>query len=315
MSISKETKVGVFAGIAITILVLGYNFLKGKDLFTTTNKYFAIYKNIDGLIVSNPVLVNGYRVGQVTDVEMDKNTLLLTVTVRIPEHIKIPVGSQLKITNSDLIGSKAMDIVFSQNSEYAKSGDTLVAIQDPGLAQAISGVLTPLTTRVNSILGGLDTAINQSDITGAIDNASLALHSFKETADKLNVILAGKDVQIKAILDNLQSTSADIKGISPKIDKMVNDLSKTTADLAKVDMAAMLTKINALVAELNTVSHSLNQKEGTLGLLINDKETHIKLNNAIQQFKALMEDIEKYPRRYTGFTERQRKKGDEAKSE
>lgn len=204
MKISKETKVGILVAIAITILAVGYNFMKGKDVFTTTNEYFGVYNQIEGLFKSNPVLINGYKVGSVSSVEMNKETLELTVGIAISEDIKIPKNSIMKIVNNDMIGSKAIEIIFGDSKEIAQNGDFFTSEQDKGIAQAVSGVLSPLSERVNSVLGSMDTAISGVDIQGTLIDASKALRSFKETADKLNKLLDGKEEKINGILSNIE---------------------------------------------------------------------------------------------------------------
>ena len=70
MKISNETKVGILAAVAITILILGYNFLKGNDVFSDDKEFYAVYERVDGLLVSNPVLVNGFQIGRVSQLTL-----------------------------------------------------------------------------------------------------------------------------------------------------------------------------------------------------------------------------------------------------
>jgi phospholipid/cholesterol/gamma-HCH transport system substrate-binding protein len=315
MAISKESKVGILAAFAITVLVIGYNFMRGEDLFSNTNEYFGKYEKIEGLFKSNPVLINGYKVGSVSSVNMNTATLELTVGIYVSEEIEIPRNSIMKIVNNDMIGSKAVEIIFGDAAELAVDGDFFIAEQDQGIAQAVSGVLEPLTKSVSSVLGNIDTAIAGADLESTLKDASLALRSFKETADKLNNLLNGKDVQISAILDNVQSTTEGLNGLSPKIDRILNDIDSTSKELSAIEFEALAIQVKSLAGELEKTTSAINGKEGTLGMLVNDKELYTKLDGTVVKLKALLADIEKYPRRYTGITERQRKKGDEAKEE
>ena len=315
MAISKESKVGILAAFAIAVLIIGYNFMRGEDLFSNTNEYFGKYEKIEGLFKSNPVLINGYKVGSVSSVNMDNATLELTVGIYVSEEIKIPKNSIMKIVNNDMIGSKAVEIIFGDAKELAVNGDFFIAEQDQGIAQAVSGVLEPLTKSVSSVLGNIDTAIAGADLESTLKDASLALRSFKETADKLNNLLNGKDVQISAILDNVQSTTEGLNGLSPKIDGILNEIDATSKELSAIEFEALAIQVKSLAGELEKTTTAINSKEGTLGMLVNDKELYTKLDGTVVKLKALLEDIEKYPRRYTGITERQRKKGDEAKEE
>ncbi len=315
MGISKETKVGVLAAISITILVIGYNFLRGENVFTSTNAYYGKYEKIEGLFASNPVLIHGYKVGSVSSVEVDYKTLELTVGIKLPEEIKIPKNSTMKIVNNDMIGSKAIEIIFGDSKEFAKDGDFLNATQDQGIAQAVSDVLNPLTKSVSSVLGNIDTAIAGADLETTLKDASIALRSFKETADKLNKLLDGKGAQIDKILANVEQTTSGLKGLSPKIDGILTDIDKTSTELSEIEFKALAAQVKSLTAELEKTTTSINGKESTLGMLVNDKEMYNKIDDTVIKLKKLLEDIEKYPRRYTGVTERQRKKGDEAKAE
>ncbi len=313
MKIAKEVKVGVLATIAIAMFVFGYNYLKGQNIFTSTNKYYGVYKSIDNLLESNPVVVNGYKVGHVSNISMNNATLELTVEITVRESIKVPYNSKMRIINSDMIGSKAIELVFGDTSALATDGTFLLTEQDAGFAQAISSVLTPLTKRVNSVLGEIDTAVSGADLETTLTDASLALRAFKETADKLNALLDGKDQQITGILNNVESTTSDLRGLAPKIDSIASQLEKTSADLAQIKFNETVNEINALVSELNKTTAAINSAEGTLGKLVNEDELYVKLNETIAQLKSLLEDIEKYPSRYTGITKGQRKRADKAK--
>jgi phospholipid/cholesterol/gamma-HCH transport system substrate-binding protein len=314
MAISKELKVGVLADAAISILAFGYNFMKGQDLFTSTNEYFGKYDRIEGLFKSNPVLISGYTVGSVTSIDMNRETLELTVGITVGNDIKIPKNSIMKIVNNDMIGSKAIELIFGDDTTaYARTGDYLIAKQDQGIAQAVSGVLEPLTKSINSVLGNIDTAIAGADLAGTLKDASLALKSFKETADKLNNLLNGKDAEIEAILSNVKVTTEGLTGLSPQIDEILSEIKGTSSRLSAIEFEALSTQVKSLAGELEKTAAAINGKEGTLGMLVNDKKIYNDLDGTIAKLKTLLEDIEKYPRRYTGVTEHQRKKGDKAK--
>ena len=313
MKISKESKVGVLVAIAIAILAIGYNFMKGEDIFTSSNEYYGKYKKIEGLFKSNPVLINGYKVGSVSSVQMSNETLELTVGVIVSEDIKIPKNSIMKIVNNDMIGSKAVEIIYGDSKEVAKNGDFFTAQQDQGIAQAVSGVLTPITQSVNSVLGNMDTAIAGVDLRGTLRDASLALRSFKETADKLNKLLDGKDAQITNILNDVEKTTSGFGGLTPKIDTILLELDKTAKDLNQIEFNQLASQINTLSEELSETTVAINQKDGSLGMLVHDKSLYDNLDSSLSQLKSLLKDIEKYPRRYTGITERQRRKGNRLK--
>ena len=313
--ISNETKVGVLAAVAITMLIMGYNFLKGENVFTSTNRFFAEYTKLDGLIESNPVLIKGYKVGHVSDISMDRSTLIMTVWIKIPDDIKVPANSTMKIVNNDMLGSKAIELILGDTASLAKDEDQLNADQDQGIAQAVSEVINPLTSSLGKTLVTIDSAVSKADLETTLKDASLALKSFKETADKLNRLLDGKDAEIDAILKNVQQTTKDLKGLSPKIDAILSDIDQTSKELSEVEFKALANQIRDLTGELKKTTTSINNSDGSLGLMVNDKTLYQDLDATILKLNQLITDIEKYPKRYFGFTSRQVKKAEEQKAE
>src|SRR3954470_2730044 len=106
MKISNEFKIGVLAVVAVIGLILGFNFLKGSSLFQHTKKIYARFDNVEGVEMSNQVMVNGLAIGSVTAItEADKDLaggIILTITLKKDVHIpKNSVG----FINSSLLGS------------------------------------------------------------------------------------------------------------------------------------------------------------------------------------------------------------------
>jgi phospholipid/cholesterol/gamma-HCH transport system substrate-binding protein len=303
---SKESKVGILAAISITILILGFNFMKGKNVFTSTNKFYAVYSNIDNLLSSNPVLINGYRVGKVSSVSLNAQTKDVTVLVSLPKSIIVPKNSSLKIINIDLIGTKGVELIFGDSKEIAASGDTLKAELEPTLG----AILDPLTQKVSSILGEVDNSLNAKDISKAIKDLGETLESFKETSQNLNQLLASNNPKINRTLNNFEAISKDLSGLSPQIDELVVDIKSTINNFNKLDAETLSKSLNKTLEQINEITTAINDNKGTAGLLINSPEAHEKLTATLKQLEILLKDIENNPRRYTGITERQRKIGD-----
>ncbi len=317
MKVSNETKVGLIAAFAITVLILGFNFLKGETLFSKNNTYYAVYDKVDGLFRSNPVVFHGVSVGTVTSVEMDYKSRQVIVSVQVPKELEIPKNSTLKITNNDLLGSKAIEIIIPHDSialpTLAVTGDTLISKKDAGMAQALTSVLSPLSESINKVLGNVDAAISDVSLNSTLQDLSEALASFKTTAVKMNALLDGKDAQVDAILSNIESMTKDLKTSTPKINEIVASLDETTQELAAMDLKGLSTEMTAAISEIKKTLSSIQAGEGSLGKLATDDALWNNLNKATHDLDSLVNDIIKYPRRYTGITEKQRKKGDEQK--
>ena len=72
MKLSKEFKVGIFAIGTISMFYLGFNFLKGVEFFSRTNRYYVVYSDVGGLSKSNPVEISGFNVGRVAKISLSK---------------------------------------------------------------------------------------------------------------------------------------------------------------------------------------------------------------------------------------------------
>ena len=313
MKISNETKVGIIAATAITIFIIGFNFLKGESLFSSNNTYYAVYTEVDGLFRSNPVVLNGYKVGHVNSVEMDHENLNLIVEVQIPSTIKLPANTILKITNNDLLGSKAVEIQMGDTNLLASNGDTLTSDKDAGMAQALTSVLSPLSEKVDAVLGDIDTALNDVSLNSTLADLSDALAAFKKTTYNINGMLEGKDEQLDQILNNIQNITADVKASTPKIKSIMASLETTSDEISKLDLTSLSEELTKTIDELKTTLAAIQNGEGTLGKLATDDELWINLNATTKTLDSLANDIITYPRRYTGITEKQRSKGDKQK--
>jgi phospholipid/cholesterol/gamma-HCH transport system substrate-binding protein len=313
MKISNETKVGALSAIAITILILGYNFMKGENLFTSYNRYYASYDDVEGLFKSNPVLVNGYKVGQVSDVQMDSKTLALLVEIKVPKSIKVSKDAIIKIVNTDLIGSKGVHIIMGKSHEVAKNGDTLNADKDQSMAKAMSKLIAPLSEKINVLLTEVNSQIGGDQIKKTLISLNKTLTTVDEAVKTIEKTLVSKDEKLDGILGNIQSVTGDLKSATPQVNAILGNLKQTSEELKRIEMEATIAKLKTVLGDLSTTVANINNGQGSLGKLATDDELYKKLNSTLETFKKLAEDIEKYPSRYTGITRGQRKKADKEK--
>jgi len=314
MKISNETKIGVLAATAITILVLGYNFLKGENIFTSTNTFYAQYESVDGLFRSNPVQINGHAVGSVTSVSMNYETQRITVAVNVPQEIKVPKNSVLKIINTDIAGSKGIELLIGDDSTgFALHGDTLSADQDVGLLAGVGKILTPLAKQVEHLIRTVDTAVSDVNLNSTLVDLSRTLKSFQQTADKVNGIMDESRTQIQEIVANLKVVSADLKSTSPDIKTIIARIDSTTQKLQELDLREIDEKLAKAMAGLDKTLVALNSGDGTFDKLLHDDALYNDLAAASKSLDSLAKDIQRYPRRYFGFTEKVRQKGDKQK--
>ncbi|MFM9944233.1 MAG: MlaD family protein [Bacteroidia bacterium] len=310
MKISNETKVGALSAIAITILILGYNFMKGENLFTSYNRYYALYDDVENLIKSNQVMINGYKVGQVSDVQMDSKTLKLLVEIKVPKNIKVSKDAVIKIVNTDLIGSKGVQIIMGTSRTYAKSGDTLSSDRDQGMAKAMSKLIAPLSEKINILLTEINSQIGGDQIKKTLQSLNKTLATVDAAVKTIENTISSKDAQLNGILSNIQTVTGDLKTSTPKVNSILSNLQETTDELNKLKLEATINQLKTVLADISKTIDNINKGQGSLGKIATNDDLYKKLNATLDSFQKLADDIKKYPLRYSGFTLKQRGKGD-----
>lgn len=290
---TREVKVGTMVVIAIFVLYFGLNFLKGIDILSPATSYYATYTNIDGLVPSSPVLIKGYKVGQVEEVKYDftKETSFI-IRISVSKDIQIPKGAKIELFDNGLMGGKAVQIVYSPltaNQELYEPGDTVESQIGIGLMAQVTGDLMPkiqsITEQTDSLLRSLRKVMEGK----ALNNSLNSIES--TTAD-----LANTSKQLKKLMNN------DVPKIMKDVNGVTGDLKKVSGNLSTVDFAATFASINHTIANLNLLTDKLNSTDGTVGLLLNDKKLYNNLNSTAEDADKLLIDLKQNPKRYVHFS-------------
>ena len=154
---NKELKIGLLAIIAIIALVFGINYLKGINILNDNRNFYAVYENIGGLQVGSPVMVNGYKVGMVSDIALliEKNQSLL-VTISIEKEFDMASNTVCKIVNQDLMGTKGIALILGDASELMTIGDTLISDIEGTLQAEVNAQILPLKKKAEELIGSVD---------------------------------------------------------------------------------------------------------------------------------------------------------------
>ena len=303
MKVSNETKVGALTAIAITLLILGFNYLKGKSVLEKTFHLYAKFTNVEGLVVSNAVMINGLPVGKVYQIEeADQNISGIIVTINLSKDINIPKNSLAYISGS-LLGSTTLNIKMGNEPGFVNNGDTLTTNISPGLLEEVTGRLDPTLVKVNAALQSMDSVLKL--IGGAIDvnaqkNFQAILANLAVSTGHLNTLLNAQSGALAQTLSNASAFTGNLKKNNDTITQIFSNLNATTNKLANLELDQTLTKLQGVAAELNTTLNKINTSDGTLGLLMNDKKLYTNLTSASNSLNVLLQDFRIHPRRYTG---------------
>ena len=301
MKFTKEIKVGFLAVLGIMMSVFSYNYLKGINLFENNRKLTVKYEKVDGLSVSNPVTMNGFKIGKVQKINFNsKNTRELLVDIVIENDVIFPKTSLAELYETGLIGGKAIAIIpdYKNDSTIAIDGDYLKGVIKPGLTELVNQILPQVQLQIEAVMKNAEIVLQnintlfddetKKELKSSIEDFSNLARSLSETSDEISKLIANNSENLTNSLSDFRSASNNIKII--------------TDSLKSDDINSITTNLNSLVNNLNSITTSLKNSEGTAGKLINDKSIYDNLENATNQLNRLIEDIKLNPNRYINFS-------------
>ena len=301
MKYSKEIKVGFLALIGVIMSIFSYNYLKGINLFEKNRKFTVKYEKVDGLSASNPVTLNGFKIGKVQKINFNpNNTRELLVDIIIENDVLFPKTSLAELYETGLIGGKAIAIIpdYKNDSTIASDGDLLKGVIKPGLTELVNQILPQVQLQIEAliknaeiVLGNINTLFDEEtkqELRSSIQDFSNLTKNLSETSDEISNLIVNNSENLTNTISELSKASSNIRTISDSI--------------SEEEVLKIASNLNELVSNLNTITKSLKDSEGTAGQLINDKSIYKNLENATNELNILIEDIKLNPGRYINFS-------------
>ena len=307
MNISNETKIGALTAIGITILILGYSFLSGSDIFSGSNKFYAIYKSVEGLSISKPVLVNGFQIGRVSKMKLREDGRTV-VEFKVDKQYNVPVNTLAKLVSTDLLGGKAIVFELGTSKDYAGNEDTLRADVQGSLAESLQPIQTKaenLITKLDSSLAAVNKILNpnfQKNVDRSFTSIANSLQTLEGTTKKIDALVGSQTEHINGILTNADAVSLNLKNTTAGLPTVTNNLQRFSGDLANSNLKQTLENANLAIAELKNTLVTINSSHGSLGLLLHDDSLYRNLDHASKNLDALFIDLKANPKRYVHFS-------------
>ena len=299
----KEVKVGLLGIIALAIFYLGFNFLKGLDIFRTENEYYVYYQNADGLQPSNPVMFNGVTIGRVVTVEPEQDQNHVKVMLAIKRQIKVSDKTIAVLADNGLLGGKMIRLLINTGKSLADEG-TLESAVEKGMITSVTDKLTPTLKNVDSLMITTTAIIKQFDQTALALKALMA--SAAQTTNGVNGIVAANSRNIAAITANAALLTANLNAISNNLDSQIKPIlqkTNTFADsLNAMHLGQTVQQLNNSIAGLQGIIKEINQGKGTLGKLAKDDSLYVNLDRTAANIALLMADLKANPKRYVHFS-------------
>ena len=303
MKISNETKVGVLTIVALTLLIVGFNFLKGKNIFSDEKHLYAVFSDLGSLRKSNEVKMKGLPVGAVYEyTEIDKNLSGIIVTITMKRDVNIPRDSKATI-ESELLGSTYLNISQGNSTDYLKDGDTLQTDRTTSLVSDVKAQINPTLTRVRDaidslkmVLGSLNNMF-EKETKGNIQDI---IRNLKQSTISLNRLLDAESGALAATLQNANSISANLKKNNDSITATISSIKRAADKFSALEVQPTVDSLQASIVEFKNILSRFNTNEGTLGLLMKDRTLYDQLNKVGLGLEILLDDFRVNPKRYTG---------------
>lgn len=305
MKITKEIKVALLVLVSIALLLWGYNFLKGKNLFDNSRKFYVEYENVEGLSTASFVTINGLNVGKVSNITIQPSGKLL-VELTMTNPVEIPKASKAIIYSPALIGGKQIAIETNFSSkELAETGDFLIASNKSGLLDGLGEKADPIIQKLDSVLYNVNklvVSVNntldpvaQSNLKHALLELDHTLTNARGITDRFNQIVGGNQNNIDQIIGNFNAASLNI--------------NKMSENLSQADINGIVQKFDRAANNIDRIVADIDKGDGSIGKLLKDEELYDNINKASNELNQLVEDVKLNPSRYVNISVFGRKPG------
>jgi len=314
LKITKEFKIGLFAAFSLGALYFGYNFLRGKRIFSSLNTYYVTYNKIDGIVKSTPIYFKGLKVGQVEKLSLirtDSSNQILA-TLLIDNKIILSKSSEAMIVSMDLLGGKAISLNIPSLVDPIFEGDTLIGSEETSLSASISEMITPVKDKAENVMVSLNHVLGEfekvlanggtKNLSNGIEDLAGILKTLNHTSKQLDAIILAEKSKISNITNNVEALSYTLKNNKNDIDNSIKNFRSISDSLAASPLKSTIEQLNQTSILLAQITKKIDNGDGTAGKLINDKELYDNLNKSSKELQILLKDLHERPSRYVNIS-------------
>ncbi len=311
MKISNETKVGAITVLAVALLILGFNFLKGKKLWSKDTMITGKYGNVQGLQNSNPVIINGLQVGTVYKITTEKDMREILVDMNITKDINIPKNS-IAIIKSNPLGTTSIEIKLGDAVENLKNKDIILTENSGGVFDDVLKKVDPVLYEVRKAVSSVDTLLGnfnsildpnaKGNIANVLANLNRVTAAMVTSTASLNGLLNSQTGALAKSLNNVSSITGNFASNNEKINHVMTNLDKTTTKFADLNVKKTLDTLDRAINDLKNMIGKFDNNNGTLGKLLNDPTLYKNLASSGNKLNLLLDDIRVNPKRYISIS-------------
>lgn len=313
MKVSKELKAGFIALSAITLLIIGINFLKGYSLFGGDDTYYAYYANSGQVMVSGDVTLNGVVIGKILDIEnVPSNPEKRRVKIKFSiseSDINLPKGTIIELGSLDLL-KKGLIVNYplKQNKGFYKSGDEIPSRMSADMFSQVKQYADPISQKLQTLIIHIDGMVNSlsgvfdengsNDITTSIKELKNTIKKIGDLSEEINGFVSTEKIQFSKIMSHIESITGNLKKSSDEVSAIIGNTKKISDDLVSADFKGTILEAQTTLKKVNYALEEVNQGTGTLGKLLHDEKLYNELVETNNELQELVDDLQAHPERY-----------------
>ncbi len=299
---SIEIKVGIIMTLALVVFIWLFNYVKGLNILKPIHSYYAVYSDINGLQESNPVFLNGYKIGLVDEIHFyPDNSGRLVVVMAIEEDIRIPEDSRAVLFNADIMGTKAIRIEEGPSSGFLEYGDTIATEVEQSLMDQLNEELEPLKEKTERLIVSLDSVVTlvHGMLSGGMGHDLTAMtHDLRQTASHLKRSSYVLDTMLTDQKGTVQTMLAQVNHDLEQLDHILSNLSQVSDSLSEAELRSAINNLNSTLAQTALLMKRINAGEGSLGKLTTDDSLYIAIRTITLRLDTLVDKIIENPKKY-----------------
>ena len=291
--LTKNMKIALTVLLGLVLLYWGINYLKGINLLTPANYFYTEVESTDGLLEAAPITVNGFQVGQVREINYDYEKNKITVMMAMNKEMKVPEGSTINMV-SGLMGGASLVLNLGKGPAM-ETGSYIPTTDIPGLMDHVTDNVVPMVTdmlpKVDSIVSNINRLTADPALVAALSRLDGISRQLQISAQQLTQLMNSLNRSVPGVMNN-------VNGITNNLTGAAGNLTDLSASLKQMPLDETMNKLNTTLTNLQTLSEQLNDKNSSLGKIMNDRELYDNANHAIASLDSLLMDIKANPKRY-----------------
>ena len=300
----KNIIIAITVVLGLCILYWGISFLKGINLFEPANHYYARFERVDGLVTAAPVTVNGFQVGQVKEIQYDYKTNKIAVLLNMNKNMVIPEGSTVSMVSS-LMGSASLALTLGPGPGVVKKGSDIPTAITSGLLDKITSETMPtingIMPKVDSVMDNINGLTGDPALAASVARLDAITAQLAQASMELTRLMQGLNQQVPGVMGKVDNVMGKVDGLAGNLNGTASNLNQFSSSLNQMQLDQTVAQLNATLANLKQITSQLNDKNGSMGKLINDPALYDNANNLINSLDSLLTDLKAHPKKYVNI--------------